>query len=128
MNESKYQIGNIITGCVTGIEKYGIFVSFDNNYSGLIHISEISDDFVRNINDYVNLGETIKVEVIGLDTNNHHLKLSIKNIDYRINKNSNCKIMETKSGFRTLKKMLNIWIDKKSTDIYTQNTNISQKN
>ena len=128
MNESKYQIGNIITGCVTGIEKYGIFVSFDNNYSGLIHISEISDDFVRNINDYVNLGETIKVEVIGLDTNNHHLKLSIKNIDYRINKNSNCKIMETKSGFRTLKKMLNIWIDKKSADIYTQNTNISQKN
>ena len=128
MNESKYQIGNIITGCVTGIEKYGIFVSFDNNYSGLIHISEISDDFVRNINDYVNLGETIKVEVIGLDTNNHHLKLSIKNIDYRINKNSNCKIMETKSGFRTLKKMLNIWIDKKSADIYTQNKNISQKN
>ncbi len=128
MNESKYQIGNIITGCVTGIEKYGIFVSFDNNYSGLIHISEISDDFVRNINDYVNLGETIKVEVIGLNTNNHHLKLSIKNIDYRINKNSNCKIMETKSGFRTLKKMLNIWIDRKSADIYTQNTNISQKN
>lgn len=128
MNESKYQIGNIITGCVTGIEKYGIFVSFDNNYSGLIHISEISDDFVRNINDYVNLGETIKVEVVGLDTNSHHLKLSIKNIDYRINKNSNCKIMETKSGFRTLKKMLNIWIDRKSADIYTHNKNISQKN
>ena len=43
----KYDKGKIVTGQVTGIEKYGIFVSLDEFYSGLIHISEISDGFVR---------------------------------------------------------------------------------
>ena len=49
----KYSKDEIIEGLVTGIEKYGIFVGLDEYYSGLIHISEISDDFVRNINNYV---------------------------------------------------------------------------
>ena len=52
---SKYEKGKIITGCVTGVENYGIFVTLDEYYSGLIHISEISNNFVRNINDYVNI-------------------------------------------------------------------------
>ena len=43
---NQYKKGEIVTGCVTGIEKYGIFVSLDEYYSGLIHISEISDFFV----------------------------------------------------------------------------------
>ena len=55
---SKYEIGQIVTCCVTGIEKYGIFVNLEEYYSGLIHISEISSQFVRNINDYVD--EVIK--------------------------------------------------------------------
>ena len=79
MAKNKYQVGNIVTGCVTGIEKYGIFVSLDNYYSGLVHISEISDSFVRNINDYVNIGETIKVKIIESNNNDFHVKLSIKN-------------------------------------------------
>ena len=57
---NKYAIGKIVTGKVTGIEKYGIFVNLDDYYSGLVHISEISDSFVRNIDDYVNIGEYIK--------------------------------------------------------------------
>ena len=50
---SKYECGKIVTGCVTGVENYGIFVSLDEYYSGLIHISEISTKFVKDINDYV---------------------------------------------------------------------------
>ena len=42
-NMEKYEKGKIIKGQVTGIEKYGIFVSLDEFYSGLIHISEIND-------------------------------------------------------------------------------------
>ena len=68
---------------VTGIESYGIFVSLDEYYSGLIHISEISDDYVRNINNYVKIGETIKVRVLEVDDDTFQLKLSIKNLDYR---------------------------------------------
>ena len=42
----KYKYGEIVTGYVTGIEKYGVFVSLDEYYSGLIHISEISEKYV----------------------------------------------------------------------------------
>ena len=58
---NNFNIGDIVTGTVTGIENYGVFVSLGENSSGLIHISEISDFFVRNVNDYVELNETIKV-------------------------------------------------------------------
>ena len=112
---SKYEVGNIVTGNVTGIEKYGIFVSLDEYYSGLIHISEISDNFVRDINKFVNIGETIKVKVLDTDDETFHVKLSIKNLDYRLNKKRKTYIQETEHGFNTLKKELPIWIeDKKS--------------
>lgn len=113
---AKYEKDRIVTGCVTGIENYGVFVGLDEYYSGLIHISEISDNFVRNINDYVNIGETIRVKILAIDEDNHHLKLSIKNIDYRMTKRRKVKIQETPSGFNTLRTCLNIWIvEKKAT-------------
>ena len=83
---SKYFKNEVVEGCVTGIEKYGIFVTLDEYYSGLIHISEISDNFVRDINKFVNIGETIKVKVLDTDDETFHVKLSIKNLDYRLNK------------------------------------------
>ena len=43
MEKSTYNVGDVVTGCVTGIERYGIFVNLDNYYSGLVHISEISN-------------------------------------------------------------------------------------
>ena len=114
---SKYKTGEIVLGCVTGIEKYGIFVNLDEYYSGLIHISEVSSSFVRNINDYVKIGETIKVKVLEEDEDNHHVKLSIKDFEYRIGKKKNEKIHETNSGFSTLKCMLEQWIEEKYNKI-----------
>lgn len=114
---SKYKNGEITIGCVTGIEKYGIFVSLDEYYSGLIHISEISSSFVRNIHDYVNVGETINVKILEEDEKKHRVKLSIKDIDYKINKKKLRKIEETKSGFSTLRVMLNTWIEEKMVEI-----------
>ena len=111
---NKFNIGDIVTGTVTGIENYGVFVSLGENCSGLIHISEISDFFVRNINDYVELNETIKVKIIDVDSSNNHYKLSIKNIKYRNKNKHNTKIVETKSGFYNLEKALNIWILEKN--------------
>ncbi len=106
---SKYEKGKIVTGCVTGIEHYGIFVGLDEYYSGLIHISEISSGFVRNINDYVNIGETIHVKVIESDDETCRVKLSIKDIDYRIGKHKRQKIRETARGFLPLKEHMNEW-------------------
>lgn len=113
----KYRSGDIVTGCVTGIEKYGVFVSLDDYYSGLIHISEISDGFVRNIHDYVKIGETINAKVIEENEKEHHVKLSIKDIDYRKSKYSKTKIVETKKGFSTLRMYLNKWIDSKIQEL-----------
>ena len=46
---AEYKVGNIVKGTVSGIETYGAFINFDEYYSRLIHISEISDNFVKNI-------------------------------------------------------------------------------
>ncbi len=113
----KYKSGEIVTGCVTGIEKYGVFVNLDEYYSGLIHISEISNNFVRNIHDYVKIGETIHVKVLEENPEEHHVKLSIKDIDYRINKKRSTKINETSLGFSTLKVQLDKWIAAKMAEL-----------
>lgn len=110
----KYKEGKIIKGTVTGIEPYGIFVSFDDYYSGLIHISEISYNFVKDINSFVKIGDVINTEIIGIDEDCNHLKLSIKNINYKLKTpRKKRKIIETKQGFRTLAHNLPLWIEKK---------------
>lgn len=113
----QYEKGKIVTGQVTGIEKYGIFVSLDEFYSGLIHISEISDGFVKDINDYVNIGETIKAKIVDVDEQTYHLKLSIKNFNYRINKKNEIKLQEISRGFEPLGEKLEAWIDIKKQEI-----------
>ena len=110
----KYSKNEIVEGHVTGIEDYGIFIGLDEYYSGLIHISEISEDYVRNISNYVNIGETIKVRVLESNDETCHVKLSIKDINYRINKRQNSKIQETGSGFKILKDNLQKWINNKN--------------
>ncbi len=113
----KYEKGKIVTGCVTGIEKYGIFVGLDEFYSGLIHISEISSNYVRNIHDYVNIGETIQVRVVETDEENYHVKLSIKDLDYRTAKKARCQIVEVGGGFLPLQHRLDDWIGDKLKEI-----------
>lgn len=110
-------MGDVVTVSVTGIEKYGIFVGLDEYYSGLIHISEISSGFVRNINDYVNFGETIRARILEVDEELLHVKLSIKDIDYRITKKKKIKIQETELGFSTLDACLERWISEKLAEI-----------
>lgn len=116
----KYEKGRIVTGQVTGIEKYGIFVSLDEFYSGLIHISEISDGFVKDINDYVNIGETIQAKVVETDEKAYHVKLSIKNMNYRINRKPESKLKEVSRGFQPLEENLSKWISQKIKEINCQ--------
>ena len=114
---SKFYKDEIVEGCVTGVENYGIFVTLDEYYSGLIHISEISDGFVRDINKVVDIGETIRVRVIDSDDDTFHVKLSIKNLNYRINKKNLNKIEETEHGFSGLALNLPKWIEQKNNKI-----------
>ena len=108
----KYQNGKIVKGTVSGIESYGIFIKLDELYSGLIHISEISDGFVKNIEDYVKIDDVIYAEILEVDEDNRQVRLSIKNILYKVGtKMERKKIQETKLGFKTLEKNLPIWIE-----------------
>ena len=118
---TKYKKGSIIEGSVTGIENYGVFVNLDDYYSGLIHISEISHGFVKDVNNYVNLGDTIKVKVVEVDDNSCHVKLSIKDIDYRKAKHKKKKIEEVGSGFEILRDNLDDWINTKIEEYNIEN-------
>ena len=115
---AQYKVGKIVKGNITGIEKYGIFVSLDNFYSGLIHISEISNDFVRDTSKFGEVGETIYAKVLEVDEKTNHVKLSIKDINYRISKKRNkSKIKETGTGFGILFENLDNWIEEKLEEI-----------
>lgn len=69
--------GDIVYGIITNIIGYGAFVEVDD-FTGLIHISEFSDNYVRNINDFVEVGERVKLKVIDVDEDKKRLKLSYK--------------------------------------------------
>ena len=110
---NKLKENDVIKVTVTGLQNYGAFVEVNNEYDGLIHISEISYGFVKSISDYLNVGEQIYAEVVGIDDDNKQIKLSIKDIDY---KNDGAKIRrmaETKNGFAPLKENLDRWINEK---------------
>ena len=113
----EYKKGTYVIGTVTGIEDYGIFVKLDNEYSGLIHISEIAKTYIKNINKYVSIGDEIKVKIIETDDDSKHLKLSIKNFNYKNLKNNRVIIEETTTGFKPLEDKLDDWISKKITEI-----------
>ena len=106
----KYEVGEIVDGIITGVESYGFFVDIDDGNKGLVHISEISDGFVKDVNELVKVGDNIKVEIIEVVDNNQY-RLSVKNTCSFNKKYS--EIRETPLGFNTLKKLLPIWIEKK---------------
>ena len=108
---AKYKVGDVIPVVVSGVTEYGIFTHVDNEYSGLIHISEISEKFVPNPHLFVKNDEKIYAEILEVDNANKQIKLSIKNIQYRNKGIKRKKIVETKHGFNTLLYKLPFWID-----------------
>ena len=104
----KYKVGDEIEGTVTGITDYGIFLSFDNNCSGLIHISEISHYFVKNVHEYAKLNDKMKAVIISIEDKNHY-KLSIKGNEKIEEKVINEE--ENKKEFESLANNLDKWID-----------------
>ena len=112
----EYKVNDIIKGKVTGIESYGVFVRVDGDYIGLIHISEITEAYVTNINNFVEIGENIFVRILDVDKANKQMKLSIKNINYKENgKTQN--IEESIRGFLPLQQNLSIWTEEKLKEI-----------
>ena len=59
--------GDIVEGVVTKVAKFGAFVDLEDGKSGLVHISEIADTFVKDINNHVAKGDEVKVKVLSID-------------------------------------------------------------
>lgn len=80
-----YKDGDIAKGIVTSIKKYGAFLSFEGGYIGLLHISEISTNFVNNIHTFFKVGDNITVLVKTIDKETKFLKVSIKDLPDDLN-------------------------------------------
>lgn len=115
MNQIKEN--DIIKVKITGIQKYGAFATLNDEYNGLIHISEISYGFVKDINDFINIGDNIYAEVVDINNDSKQMKLSIKDIDYKKNGERLKRMAETKNGFKLLKDNLEPWINEKIKEI-----------
>ena len=70
-------VGAVVDGKVTGIMKFGAFVSLPGGKSGLVHISEIAYSYVNEVSDFLKEGQEVKVKIIGVDENGR-INLSIK--------------------------------------------------
>lgn len=117
MLKRQYRVGQHVKVRVTGIQPYGVFVETPDSTEGLIHISEIMDDYVHNLKKLLSPGQTVKAKIISID-HNGKLNLSLKDNDYFKNYERKKgkysvldEIQETeKYGFRTLEERLPYWV------------------
>ncbi len=77
------EINKIYEGKVKGITKFGAFVEVEDGISGLVHISEVSNSFVNDINDILKVGDVVKVKVIRVNDDGK-ISMSIKQAESRV--------------------------------------------
>ena len=78
---SKYKIGDVVEGTIQKVVPYGAFVRIGEGLNGLIHISELSDQLVKDPNDIVKQGEDVKVKILSISSTERHLGLSLKAVN-----------------------------------------------
>ncbi len=78
---SEIRKGQVYTGTVTRIEKFGAFVDIGAERPGLVHISELSTSFVSSPTEVVNVGDTVEVMVLDVNRKKHQIDLSIKALE-----------------------------------------------
>lgn len=72
--------GQLVIGTVTSVKPYALFLEFEGNVPGLLHISEISDAFIRDIGKYGSVGDKLKVKIVSIDETNGFLRVSLKKV------------------------------------------------
>ena len=71
------EVGSKLQGKVTGITNFGAFVELPDGSTGLVHISEVADNYVKDINDHLKVGDQVEVKVINVEKDGK-IGLSIK--------------------------------------------------
>ena len=112
---SNIKIGKIVEGQITGITKYGVFVSLEDKYVGMVHISEVSNKFVSDLNEQFKIGDIVRVKVLSIDEDKLQVKLSIKKVGGNVKNRKS--IEELGRGFEPLKEKLPIWVEEKAKEL-----------
>jgi len=112
---SSIKVGSIVEGQITGVTKYGVFVSLEDNYTGMVHISEVSNKFVSDLEHKFTIGDLVKVKVLEIDENKLQVKLSIKKVKSGFVPRKT--ITEIGRGFQPLKDKLFIWTSEKMEEL-----------
>lgn len=76
----KYRRGQVVTGTVTNITDFGIFLEIEEGVEGLVHVSEIGEDKAKNIKETVRVGEPLEVLIISIDKRNRKIGLSLREL------------------------------------------------
>jgi len=92
----KYYPGNVVEGKVVGIKPYGVFVGLEDDVIGLLHISEISDGFVVDINRIIKIGDFIETKILDIDYKEKRAKLSLKALKKRSRYKPKCPLVDEK--------------------------------
>lgn len=79
---SKYEPGQLVTGQVTKITNFGVFVGLQDGLEGLLHISELADHKVENPEEIVKVGEEIEVKILRVDSDERKIGLSRKRVEW----------------------------------------------
>ncbi len=79
---SRYKIGDLVTGTVTKLTAFGAFVQLQDDIDGLVHISQLSEDHVAKVKDVIKVGQQVEARVIKVDTAERRIGLSIKAANY----------------------------------------------
>jgi small subunit ribosomal protein S1 len=78
----KYQPGQVVSGTVTKITNFGVFVGLEDGLEGLLHISELADHKVENPEDVVKVGDKIEVKILRVDSEERKIGLSRKRVEW----------------------------------------------
>ncbi len=102
------EVGQIYAGKVKGIAQYGAFIEIDGAGTGMVHISEIANSFVKDVNDYLKEGQEVKVKVLNINDDGK-IALSIK----KANENAEEQLRPAKRPERRP----NVWEPKKKPPV-----------
>lgn len=112
----KYEVNQLIIGKVVNVKPYAIFMSFADGVDGLLHISEISNNYIRDIEKFGSIGDEIKVKVLSIDKNNGFLRVSLKQVPteetFTTHKNVSRNVpVIANNAFDSLKEKMPEWIE-----------------
>jgi predicted RNA-binding protein with RPS1 domain len=126
----EHKVGEIIEGTITELRRFGALMIFENDATGLLHISEISDRFVFDISRYVQVGRNYNVKILDIDPNNGFIKVSLRKVtiedrlDYKSSGKKRAAIDEENIDFSPLQEKLEEWTRNQVEKTPEENENV----